>query len=124
MTLGSGFRICGIVTRRFVIPSGACAFLGLEVPIETRSGQRKIKLDLITFDCVGDVGALGEGQTVEVTGTVSSTVAKAQDRTDVQVDGRALWIPQLVIKAVNESGIVALQVMHRPAHARETFAEA
>jgi hypothetical protein len=95
--LGAGFRICGIVIRRFVPPSGACAFLTLEVP--TDKGKRA-KLDMVTFDCVVDVGALGEGQTVQVTGSIGSKAVKDKAKQDVQVDGRTLWVPQLVIKAV------------------------
>ena len=101
MTLGAGFRVCGIVIRRFVPPSGKCAFLTLEVPTDK---GKKAKLEMVTFDCVVDVGSLGEGQTVQVTGSIVSTVPKAKDKSDVTVDGRALWIPQLIIKAVTVEG--------------------
>lgn len=111
MTLGAGFRVCGIVVRKFVPASGACAFLTLEVPTDRGS---KTKLEFVTFDQVVEVGSLSDGSTCQVTGTISSKAVKDKSKNDVQVDGRTLWVPQLVIKAVTVEG-----VQKRPPVARD-----
>ncbi|HEY6875577.1 MAG TPA: hypothetical protein VI384_04385 [Candidatus Dormibacteraeota bacterium] len=97
---GRGFRICGAVVRKFVAPSGKIAFLTLDVSAPPRS----TKIEMRTFDLVEDVGCLGVGQTVEVTGSVDMEKLTSKDRNPVMVDGREKWIPALTIKKITVEG--------------------
>ncbi len=97
METGSGFRICGYVVRRNVVPSGKCAFLVLDVPGEN---GRSSKIDLKTFDAVEEVGALVVGGKAEVTGRVVMEKVTNRARVPVMVDGRAKWVASLTIKTV------------------------
>lgn len=96
---GAGFRICGYVVRRFVPQSGKCAFLTLDVP-NGRGKNAKIELRTFEHDLIVEVGALGDGQTVQVTGGIDMEALKDKARNDVKVDGRAVWKPALTIKAI------------------------
>lgn len=98
---GAGFRIIGFVERKFVPPSGRCAFVTVSVPGKSKDQ----KLELVTFDKIEDVGSLAIGATVQLRGHIGITTPKTKARDDVTVDGRSLWIPQLIVTdvAVQES---------------------
>lgn len=99
---GAGFRVCGAVVRRNVAPSGKCAFLTLDVVAHPRS--KKIEFKAFSNEMIEEVGCLGVGQTVEVTGQIDMESIKSKDRKEVLVDGRARWAPSLVIKAIKVEG--------------------
>lgn len=101
-THGAGFRVCGAVVRRFVVPSGKCAFLVLDVVAHPRS--KKIEFKAFDRGMVDEIAGLGDGQTVEVTGQVDMETVKSRDRKDINVDGRAKWVPTLVVKAIKIEG--------------------
>lgn len=95
---GAGFRITGVVTRVFNSPKGTFSALTVEVP-NGRGGQKKI--DMRAFqDAVDQVANLGQGQVVQVTGKVDMESLKDKQRNEVQVDGRAKWVPALTITKV------------------------
>lgn len=99
---GAGFRICGAVVRRFVPPSGKCAFLMLATP--GKKGEVKHELRAFDYDLIVEVGSLGVGQTVQCTGSVDNEPLKDKAKNDVQVDGRAAWVPKLTIRAMTVEG--------------------
>lgn len=98
MIQGAGFRVSGRVSRRpFVVSSGKVAFVSITVEAD----GRKSLLDLKAFeDMVTEVGSLTEGQDVEVTGRISSEKVTDKSKNVIQKDGRDLFVPTLVIKAV------------------------
>lgn len=98
-TPGAGFRIVGYVVRRFVPPSGKVAFLTLDVP-NSKGKNNKIELRTFESDMITEVGALGDGMTVQVTGSIDVECLKDKSKKDVQIDGRAKWVPALTIKAL------------------------
>lgn len=99
---GAGFRVCGAVVRKFVAPSGKCAFLTLDVNAHPRS--KKIEFRAFSDDMIEEIGGLGVGMTVEVTGNVDMEPVKSKDRKEVLVDGRAKWVPVLTVKALKIEG--------------------
>lgn len=99
---GAGFRVCGAVVRRNVVPSGKCAFLTLDVNMHPRA--RKIEFKAFAAETIEEIGGLGAGQTVEVTGQIDMETIKSRDRKDVTVDGRAKWVPALIVKAIKIEG--------------------
>lgn len=100
---GAGFRASGSVYKAFVPQSGKCAFLTVEF---TNDRGRVTKLETRTFDAtvIQQVRSLGQGEVVEVTGSIESEVAKDKAKQDVSVDGRLLWIPMLKLKSVKVDG--------------------
>lgn len=97
MKQGAGFRICGSVVRRFVVPSGKVAFLTLDVFTD---GHGK-KIDLRGFkEMVEEIGTLQPGALVEVTGAVEMEKVTGRDRNPVIVDGREKWVPALTVRAI------------------------
>lgn len=99
---GAGFRVCGAVLRRNIVPSGKCAFLTLDVIAHPRS--KKIEFKAFAREMIDEIAELGAGQTVEVTGQIDMETVKSRDRKDVTVDGRAKWVPALVVKAIKIEG--------------------
>lgn len=99
---GAGFRITGAVVRKYVPPSGKCAFLTLGTP----GNRGEQKTDCKTFDLlvVEEIAALGVGQTVQVTGSVESEKVKDKKGNEILVDGYAKWVPSLVVKTVAVEG--------------------
>jgi hypothetical protein len=109
---GAGFRICGAVVRRFVAPSGKVAFLTLGVP-----GPRgEVKHELRTFkeDLIVEVGSLGVGQIVQVTGSIDNERLTDKSRKEVTVDGRAAWVTKLTIKAIAVEGVSKASAPKQP----------
>ena len=100
---GKGFRITGYVTRKFTPPSRKCCFLTIETP-----GEKPGKLDkteMVAFqDLVEQADALGVGQVVQATGTIGSKLLTNKARADVQVDGKNVWILQLIVRTIAVEG--------------------
>ncbi len=96
---GAGVRITGIVERVFTPPSRKCSFLTLSFPGE-KPGKRT-KVELVAFgEQIEPVAALGQGETTTVTAGLSNKLLTNKQRVDVQVDGRSVWVLQLVIRTV------------------------
>jgi len=97
MQQGAGFRICGSVVRRFVVPSGKVAFLTLDVFAD---GHGK-KIELRGFkDMVEEIGVLQPGALVEVTGAVEMEKLTDRNRNPVLVDGREKWVHAMTVRAI------------------------
>lgn len=99
---GAGFRICGVVVRRFVAQSGKAAFLTLDVVGDR--GSKKIELRSFDLSIVADIGQLGAGQTVECTGTVDVEKLTNKKRDEIKIDGYAKWVPALTIRVLRIEG--------------------
>lgn len=99
---GAGFRIVGAVVRRFVPPSGKCAFVTLAVP--GKKGEVKHELRTFDHDLIVEVGSLGVGQIVQATGNVDNEPLRDKAKNDVQVDGRTAWVPKLTIRDLKIEG--------------------
>lgn len=99
---GAGFRICGAVVRKFVPPSGKCAFLTLATP--GKKGEVKHELRAFDYDLIVEAGSLGVGQIVQCTGSVDNEPLRDKARNDVQVDGRTAWVTKLTIRAMTVEG--------------------
>ncbi len=100
---GAGVRITGFVERVFVPPSGKCAFLEVSFPGE-KPGKRQ-KVELVAFgESIDPVRALGKGEKVQVTAALSSKVLSNKARAEVEVDGRKVWMLQLVVRTVKTEG--------------------
>jgi hypothetical protein len=99
---GAGFRVTGAVVRKFVAQSGKVAFLTLAVP----GNKGETKIDVRSFDVlvIEEIGGLGAGQTVQVTGNVDSQKLTTKAGADVMVDGYAKWVPALTVKAIKVEG--------------------
>lgn len=98
---GAGFRVVGAVVRApFVRDKFARVTLG----VPGRSGETKI--DVVSFDAsvIGDIAALGVGQTVQVNGSVEMEAVKDKTKEKVLVDGYPKWVPLLVAKKVDVEG--------------------
>lgn len=97
MIQGAGFRVCGVVNRKFINQQGTFVALSLSCDL----GDRKVSVDLKGFkESVQAVKNVETGDTVEVTGSIGTEKLTAKDKSTVQVDGRDKWVPSLVIKAV------------------------
>lgn len=99
---GAGFRITGAVVRKHVAQSGKVAFLTLGVP----GNKGETKIDVRSFDVlvIEEIGSLGVGQTVQVTGNVESQKLTTKKGDDVLVDGYAKWVPALSVKKIDVEG--------------------
>lgn len=98
---GAGFRICGAIARD-PFARGAFARLTLAVP-----GQRgETKIDVVAFDpdVIADIGDLGIGMTVQVTGSITMEAVKDKAKNKVKIDGYDRWVPLLVAKKVTVEG--------------------
>ncbi len=98
-TEGHGVRITGYVERVFTPPSRKCSFVTVSFPSE-KPGKRT-KVDLVAFqDMVEPASALGQGELVTVTAGLSNKLLTNKAKQDVQVDGRNVWILQMVIRTI------------------------
>lgn len=99
---GFGFRIVGVVSRRFVTTGRKAAFLTVEVSTPPRAK----KYDLRAFDeqVIAEIEELGAGMTVEITGAVEMEVLKGRDKQKVIVDGREKWVPAFTARAIKVEG--------------------
>lgn len=93
---GAGFRITGYVVRVFKAPSGKFASLTIECP-NGRGGTKKIDLRAFS-DAIDQVEHVGQGQVVQVTGTVDMEKLTSKDKNPVKVDGYEKWFPALTIR--------------------------
>jgi hypothetical protein len=82
----------------FKAPSGKFAALTVECP-NGRGGTKKVDLRAFS-DAIDQVEHLGNGQVVQVTGTVDMEKLTGEDRNPVMVDGREKWAPALTIRKV------------------------
>jgi hypothetical protein len=94
---GAGFRVTGVVTRAKVF-SPKFAVMTVEVP-NGRGGQKKVDMRAFS-DAIDQVQDVGQGQVVQVTGTVDMEKLTSKDRNEVKVDGFAKWVPALTIRKV------------------------
>lgn len=94
----AGFRITGYVTRVWCAPSGKFASLQVETP-NGKGGTKKIDLRCFS-DAIDEVRQLGNGQVVQVTGTVDMEKLTSKAKEEVKVDGYAKWSPALTIRKV------------------------
>lgn len=93
--------IHGTVTRR---PYTSDKFAAFSVrPNEGHGGRSAPILDVVVFDADPLVTArlLDEGAGVSIAGHLGSKKATAKDRSVVQVDGRDLWVMQLVADKID-----------------------
>lgn len=98
---GAGFRLCGAIVRRHVIP-GKVAFMTIEVHGHPKS--RKHDLKAFAAEVLDEIAELGAGQTVEVTGAIDAEKVTDKKRNAIMVDGREKWVPSLVIKKITVEG--------------------
>lgn len=97
---GCGVRIVGIVERKFVPPSGKCAFMTISWLGEK---AKRIKMEMVAFgDNIVAVGGLGVGETIQVLATLDTKPLKNKAREDVQVDGRTAWVPQVIVRTIQQ----------------------
>lgn len=95
---GAGFRVTGYVIRTWAAPSGKFATLVVEAP-NGKGGTKKIDLRAFS-DAVDQVKNLGNGQVVQVTGTVDMEKLTDKGRNEIKVDGYSKWTPALTIRNV------------------------
>jgi hypothetical protein len=97
MIQGAGFRVCGVVNRKFINSQGTFVALTLSCDL----GDRKVSVDLKGFkESVAAANDVEQGDTIEVTGSIGVEKLTAKDKSTIQVDGRDKWVPSLVIKAI------------------------
>lgn len=95
---GCGVRIVGIVERKYVPASGKCAFMTLSWPGDK---AKRIKMEMVAFGGnVETVGSLGVGETVQVLATLDTKPLKDNQKNDVQLDGRTVWVPQVIVRSI------------------------
>lgn len=97
------FEICGAVVRKpFVSQSGKFAKVTLATPGRTTEK----KTDVRAFDAgiIEEIGSLGVGQTVRITGDVDSEKLTAKDKSEVSVDGYPVWMTVLTARWVSVEG--------------------
>ncbi len=99
---GAGFRVVGAVVRKYANNRGTFAGLTLDVVGAPRS--KKIDLRAFDEDIVHQIAELGDGQTIEVTGSVDMESVKSKDKKEILVDGRAKWVTVLTVKAIKVEG--------------------
>lgn len=101
---GAGFRIVGFVDKAFVPPSKKVAFLTVAVP----GNGKEQKIECRTFDgeMIRQVGALGVGETVHVTGRIEKEVLRYK-REDVLAGGKPAWVIALTIREIQVQGATA-----------------
>lgn len=100
---GAGVRITGFVEKKFTPPSRKCVFVTVSFPSE-KPGKRT-KVDLVAFgDLIPEADALGQGEKVTITAALGQKKLTNKARADVQVDGRDVWVLQLVIRTIKTEG--------------------
>lgn len=102
---GKGFEITGYVSRKFVPPSGKCAFLTIETPGDRGKPD---KTEMVGFgDLVVEMGSAKEGDVVRVTGTIGTKSLQNKAHQDVTVDDRKVWLVQLIARTIEIEGRAA-----------------
>ena len=98
--------IRGTVTRK---PFCSDKFAAFSVKPEVDAGERSPILDVVAFDAlpIAAIKGMAEGDLVVIEGRLWSRKATAKDRSPVQVDGRDLWVMQLVAESVHADGAAA-----------------
>lgn len=96
---GGGFRICGVVKRKFTASSGTFGTLDLEY---MSRDNRKTRNRLKTFadTVVNELAQLSEGDKVIVTGEVSQEKVTNKAKEAVKVDGYDLYVPLLRLRTI------------------------
>jgi len=102
---GAGFRIVGAIVRKFVNDKGTFGAMTLDVVAEPRA--KKIEVRAFDAGVIEEIGGLGAGQTIEVTGSVDVETVKGKDRKEVIVDGRSKWVAVLTDRAIKVEGASA-----------------
>lgn len=98
---GDGWRVVGAVVKE---PFCRETFGRLTIGVPGRRGEKKI--DVVSFDAevIGDMRALGIGQTIAVTGGIEIEAVTNRAKEKVLVDGYAKWVPLLVAKKITVEG--------------------
>jgi len=88
------FSIAGAVTSKFANDKGTFARIGICIP----DGKRRRYVDVKAFAArvVASIARLSDGDMVSVAGDVQSEKLTDKTKQEVQVDGRAVWVPSLV----------------------------
>lgn len=97
------FEICGAVVRKpFVSQAGKFAKVTLATP--GRTTEKKTDVRAFDAQIIGDIRALGVGQTVRITGDVDSEKLTAKDKSEVKVDGYVVWSTVLTARWIQIEG--------------------
>jgi hypothetical protein len=98
--------IRGVLTRK---PFCSDKFAAFSVKPDAGSDGRAPILDVVAFDAdpIAAIRRMGEGDAVLVEGKLGSKRMTAKDRSTVQVDGRDLWVMQLVAESVRSAVLPA-----------------
>lgn len=101
MEMGAGWRICGVVERKYVSPKGAFAEMTLAYPDRGKTA----KLKVVAFkEMVTRVAEVGQGQIVQVTGGFWVAAMTDKAKQPVKVDGRDAFETKHVIRAITVDG--------------------
>jgi len=97
--------IHGTVTRKPYLSDKFAAFSVRPNPDKGAQRASPI-LDIVAFDAgpLASARALTEGSAVVIQGHLGAKKATAKDRSAVQVDGRDLWIMQVIADAIDAPG--------------------
>ena len=89
-------QIRGVVTRKPHVQSNFAAFSVR--PDKVKSDDRTSILDVVVFDAgpIAVAGMLEEGAKVQIVGHLGAKKHQGKDKRDTQIDGRDLWVMQLV----------------------------
>src|SRR6266480_7277097 len=105
MDHGAGFRICGVVERVFAAQSGKFAKVTVSCPGDKGKAQ---KIDIVAFaDAFNLLKSLGQGEEVQITGSIAMEKLTDRQRNDVRIDGYVKWSPMLIAKAVKVEAALA-----------------
>jgi|GEM_PF-5433719 len=100
--------IHGTVTRK---PYTSDKFAAFSVRPNPEPGAQRASpiLDVVAFDAAPLAAArtIEEGNAVVIQGHLGAKKATAKDRSTVQVDGRDLWIMQVIADQIESSGMAA-----------------
>lgn len=100
---GAGVRITGFVERKFTPPSRKCCFVTVSFPGEMPG--KRTKVDVVAFsENVEAADALGQGEKVTITAGLGNKKLTNKAKQDVEVDGRAVWTIQLVVRSIKTEG--------------------
>lgn len=99
MDEGGIWRVKGYVTRKFTMKSGTFGVLTVEYMGDR---GRKSTQEAFAFDSavVAKIAAIGEGEGVDMRGTLMREALKDKAKNDIEVDGRKVWITKLRLLAV------------------------
>ena len=95
-------KIVGVVTRKPYVSDRFAAFSVR--PAQDASAQRAAPiLDVVVFDAdpIRCAGMLSEGDSVSVVGHLGSKKLQDKDRNAAQIDGRDVWIMQLIADVID-----------------------